>query len=104
MSMSKAHAGSGARRRALLFFVVTLGVLCVATRRAQVRATGDPYPTNSIAYFYTAVCPTGWSPYAPANGLFIVPTPRGATNGQVSGTPLGSQQAPTHRHTLSDAV
>lgn len=104
MLTSKAHAGSRARRRALLFFVVTLGVLCVTTRRAQVQATGDPYPTNSIAYFYQSACPAGWSPYAPAKGLFIVPTPRGATNGQVSGTPLSSQQAPSHRHTLSDAV
>ena len=101
MLMSKSHVGA---RRALMVFIAALGTLCVATRRAQVQAPGDPYPTNSIAYFASSSCPSGWSPYAPANGLFIVPTPRGGTNGQVSGTPLNSQQPPMHYHTLSDAV
>lgn len=104
MSMSKAQVGSRAWRRTLPVVIAAIGILCVATRRAQVQTPGDPYPTNSIAFFGSGTCPAGWSPFTPANGMFIVPTPRGATNGQIFGTPLNSQQPPTHLHTLTDAV
>jgi hypothetical protein len=104
MSISIAHAGSRGWTRALLVFIAVIGVLCVATQSAQAQTSGDPYPINSIAFFDSSSCPAGWSPYAPANGLFIVPTPRGGTSGQVSGTPLNSKQSATHRHTLSDSV
>jgi hypothetical protein len=79
-------------------------MVSVATRHAQVQSAGDPYPTNSVAFFASSQCPAGWAPYAPANGLFILPTPKGGTSGQVSGTPLNSQQPVAHRHTLSDSV
>lgn len=106
MLMSDARAGSKGKRRVLPLMVASIVILCVATQQAQAQAQapGDPYPTNSVAFFASSSCPAGWSPYAPVNGLFIVPTPRGGTNGEISGTPLNSQQAPSHRHTLSDAV
>ncbi|HEX8130612.1 MAG TPA: hypothetical protein VF527_16035 [Pyrinomonadaceae bacterium] len=102
--MSKAQVGSRAWMRALLGFLAAIGILCVTTRQAQLQTSGDPYPTNSIAYFSTGQCPAGWSPYAPANGLFIVPTPRGGTNGQIFGTPLDNQEPVAHRHTLTDSI
>ena len=75
---------------------------------AQAQTTGDPYPTESIAVFARGSCPAGWSTYAPANGLFIVPTPsQGAKegkSGEVVGTPLNNQQSPTHTHSFSNAV
>jgi hypothetical protein len=104
MLMSKAQTRPRVQRQVLLVFITAIGVLFAASQRAQVQTPGDPYPTNSIAFFASGSCPAGWTPYVPANGLFIVPTPKGGTNGEVSGTPLNSQQPPQHRHTLSDAV
>jgi hypothetical protein len=88
-----------------LVFLLALGMTTVLWgATAQAQTSGDPYPTNSISFFASSSCPAGWSPYAPAKGLFIVPTPRGATTGEISGTPLDNLQAPTHTHSLSNTV
>jgi hypothetical protein len=57
-------------------------------------------PTPMVSYFYANECPSGWQPYAPAGGRFIVTAdgsqsfPIGVSNGQ----PLLDTQDPLHTH------
>jgi MAC/Perforin domain len=67
---------------------------------------GCTYETQNpiVAYFSTAHCPAGWTPYAPAGGRVIFAAdgspsfPAGITNGDA----MANMAAPSHTHAYSD--
>jgi hypothetical protein len=57
-------------------------------------------PAGAVMHFDLAACPSGWSPYAPALGRYLVGTPAGGTFGATVGTALSNQEnRPTGQHT-----
>jgi hypothetical protein len=64
-------------------------------------AGGDALPTGAISYFRGATCPTGWSPYEPARGRFVVATIGAVPTGTTSGDALTSGEDRKHQHAFS---
>lgn len=77
-----------------------------ATADAVVTGPGDAFPTGAISYFRGGACPSGWAPYEPSRGRFVVATIGATKTGAVSGAPLSSGEDRVHAHafTLSFAV
>lgn len=62
---------------------------------------GDALPTGAISYFRGSTCPTGWSPYEPAKGRFVVATIGAVPTGTTSGDPLAGGEDRTHQHAFT---
>lgn len=63
---------------------------------------GDSLPRDTVMYFNTMACPTGWEPYNEAAGRVIVPTMMGAMPNDVRGLPLRDAEDRTHTHELNE--
>jgi hypothetical protein len=62
-------------------------------------------PGGAIAFFDLAACPAGWSPYAAAQGRYVVGTVPGGAPGATVGTALGDQEnraTGQHAHGITD--
>jgi hypothetical protein len=64
-------------------------------------AAADPLPAGAVAFFATAVCPPGWSRFAPAEGRAVVGLTDGGTLGGTVGTPLQNLENRLHQHSLN---
>lgn len=61
--------------------------------------TASPIPSNLVAYFDGSSCPSGWTPFEPARGRYLVGIPTGGTLDALVGTALSDQEnRPTGRH------
>lgn len=63
---------------------------------------GDSMPRDTVLFFNTMACPTGWEPYNEAAGRVIVPTMTGAMPNDVRGLPLRDAEDRTHAHDVSE--
>lgn len=70
----------------------------------------DTSPKNMVAFFMTAgpLCPTGWTPFVPAQGRLLLGItslgPNGNNLGVQVGQPLADQTPPSHTHNFSTTV
>lgn len=62
---------------------------------------GDAVPTGAVSFFGGATCPTGWDPYAAADGRLLLPALDPATSGTAHGTPLASGEERQHTHAIA---
>jgi hypothetical protein len=89
--------------RALLPAVGVASLLWLTAARAEAQ-TGDPYPTNTIAFFNAGYCPMGWSAYADGSGRTIVPVTVADGVGQKVLNPLPGGANLTHAHAFSSSI
>jgi hypothetical protein len=62
-------------------------------------------PTGAVNFFALASCPAGWSPFADAQGRYIVGLPQGGVLAKATGTPLTDGEdraAGQHTHGVTD--
>jgi hypothetical protein len=64
-------------------------------------------PQNTVAFFVLAACPTGWTEYTAARGLYIVGLPSGGTlegkpASQTALTDKENRATGQHTHTVTD--
>lgn len=57
-------------------------------------------PAGAVGFFALASCPSGWAPYAEAQGRYVVGLPANGTLGGTAGTALGDKEdRPVGKHT-----
>jgi hypothetical protein len=63
-------------------------------------------PSGMVAFFASAICPSGWTEYLPAKGRVVLALPSGGTVGATQGTALANQgtrtitDVPSHAHVI----
>jgi hypothetical protein len=76
-----------------------------ACRKTVGPANGAPeLPQGSVLPFSAAMCPTGFAPFANANGRFVAGLPTGGTNNlALGGAPMTSGESFAHGHSYTAA-
>jgi len=80
-----------------LQLLMFMGLLALRTPlEAQITQPGTP--SGAILYFNATACPSGWSEYTTARGLYIVGRVSGGTLATAVGSALTNQENRTHTH------
>lgn len=64
----------------------------------------DAMPKSSVAFFNLKECPSGWQPFAQADGRLVASLMPGGNNGSIVGRALSDKENRTHNHTFSTTI